>query len=64
MFYEWCRRKITSKSIADWIKNELLSNGLSWFDYGFYNGGYQITDDIVELSYQLFPSFNQQTHTK
>ena len=57
-------KKITTKSVTDWIKGELMSDGLTWFNYGFYDLGYQITDDIVELSYQLFPSFNQQTPKK
>jgi len=57
-------RVVTTKAVTEFIKNELFTSGLTWFDYGFYNETYEITEEIVELSYQLFPTFRPKNDIK
>lgn len=59
------RGAVTKKSVTEFIKNELFTSGLTWFDYGFYDdSSLQITDHIVEVSYKLFPTFRPKTNIK
>ena len=57
-------RAVTTKAVINFIKNELYTSGLTWFDYGFYNEGHEITEEIVDLSYQLFPTFRPKYNIK